>query len=84
MSDIDPRDALEYVSLIDDLRSGQGWSVRICDDNFYEGLSCCVECEGSWIKHSSKSFYGDTVLDCLRAAYDEMTASIKVGYDDDA
>jgi hypothetical protein len=81
-----PCTAVEYVMLVDALRAEEGWAVMICHDNPDEGDNCCVVCEGSWIKgipaqdswHPVKLFYGDTVIDCLRAAHAEMIGKLTI------
>jgi predicted DNA-binding transcriptional regulator YafY len=68
---IDPASekAVEIVRLVDELRSDEGDSVTIINDNpDFHGPSCAIECNGEWCGWQDKRFTGDTVLDCLRNA----------------
>jgi hypothetical protein len=61
-------DVVEAWSIIDQLRANEGDSIEICYDNpDFGGPNCVIVVRNSW-DVDGQNFYGDTVLDCLRAA----------------
>ncbi len=66
-------DAIEQVELIDALRAEEGHEVTIIHDNpdFGAGPDCAVSTSDTF-GENHRTFYGDTVLDALRAAHRAM------------
>lgn len=69
-----PEDKIEAWDLVERLRAAEGHSVTlICDNPEFNGQpNNAIECCGDWTKWREKRFTGDTILEALRSAREEM------------
>lgn len=63
--------AEDTVAIINELRSSYGASVEIHADNDDPDTKeeqCVISVIGDWTQWNERTFYGESVLECLRAA----------------
>lgn len=60
--------AVEILDLIDQLREGQANWVTIYQNNDEPPPNAGIEVGGDWTHCDNRSFYGSTLLDCLKQA----------------
>lgn len=75
------QDAIECMKLIDELRAEECSSVEIINDNAdFGGPNSLIRVGGYWHTDAwpqcEETFYGDSVLDCLRKAVEAKRKAI--------
>lgn len=74
--------AEDTLALIDELRESEGSSVLISSDNGEpetHSERCCIGVIDDWTSFETRNFYGESVIECLRAAVRAKGETANIG-----